>query len=330
MSSPDTSLLKSHKAPPEGRSGSSHLLRTLRMLTSLDDIRSLRFWKAVMAEMVGVIFLVFVGCGSCTGWAAAEAPLNGSYRSDVSEELKNPSVVQIALSFGLIVATMVWCIGHVSGGHINPAVTAAMCVTRKISLARGFFYVIAQCAGAILGAGVLKAVTPTPYSGSLGSTIVSPLITPAQGVGIEFLITFVLVLTVFASCDSRRTDLAGSAPLTIGLSVTACHLAAIRYTGSSMNPARSFGPPTIMGTWDHHWVYWLGPLAGGVVAGLIYDNVFAANSSWKKARACMLSSDYDDRKYEAAKTKIRIIDDDSSDLISEKKRLSDDSPESNV
>lgn len=227
MSSPDTSLLKSHKASPEERSGSSQLLRTLRMLTSLDDIRSLRFWKAVVAEMVGVIFLVFVGCGSCTGWAGAEAPLNGSFRSDVSEELKNPSVVQIALCFGLIVGTMVWCIGHVSGGHINPAVTAAMCVTRKISLARGLFYVIAQCAGAILGAGVLKAVTPSPYSGSLGSTLVSPLITPGQGVGIEFLITFVLVLTVFASCDGRRTDLAGSAPLTIGLSVTACHLAAV-------------------------------------------------------------------------------------------------------
>ena len=102
------------------------------MATSLEDISSLRLWKGIIAEFLGTLLLTLVGCGSCIGTGT------------------QPGVVQIALCFGLSVATIVWVIGHVSGGHINPAVTAAMLVTRKISVAKAVFFVLFQVSGSKL------------------------------------------------------------------------------------------------------------------------------------------------------------------------------------
>jgi len=263
---------------------------------NVKDVTSVAFWKAVVAEVIGTAILVFCGCAVCLGdWEKGEK--DGA-----------PSYVQISLTFGLAVATPVWCIAHVSGGHINPAVTVAMLVTRKITLIRAIFYVVAQCSGAILGAGLVWAIHPHGKRGNLGATTintitevsatVNPLsvttadpsggqdkISPGVGFMIELLITFVLVFTVFASCDKGRSDLGGSVPLTIGLSVTLCHLFAIKYTGSSMNPARTFGPAVVGGTWKYHYIYWLGPITGGVIAGLLYDWVFAVDASIKKIAA---------------------------------------------
>lgn len=276
--------------------GCSRLCRS-RMVTSLDDIKSLRFWRAVGAEFLGTLLLTMIGCGSVVTWD------------------EDGKLVQIALCFGLSVATVVWIIGHVSGGHINPAVTIAFFVTRRISLARGIFYIISQCAGAVVGAAILYGLTPASHreSGSLGLTKVNPSLTGAQAFGVEFFVTLVLVLTVFASCDKKRRDLNGSFPLSIGLSVTMCHLFAIQYTGSSMNTARSFGPAVVMGYWEYHWVYWLGPLLGGLVAGLLYDNVFATNASLLKARGFLLSSQYDTEKFPASKPKIRVIEEEEEE-----------------
>lgn len=267
------------------------------MATSLDDIRSLRFWRAVGAELLGTLILTMIGCGSVVTWD------------------DDGKLVQIALCFGLSVATAVWIIGHVSGGHINPAVTVGFFVTRRISLARAIFYLLSQCIGAIIGAAFLYGLTPASYrhKGSLGLTKVNPELTGAQAFGVEFFITLILVLTVFASCDKKRKDLNGSFPLSIGLSVTMCHLFAIQYTGSSMNTARSFGPAVIMNYWEYHWVYWLGPLLGGLVAGLLYDNVFAMNASLMKARGFLLSSQYDSEKFPASKPKIRVIEEEDEE-----------------
>lgn len=187
------------------------ILRVFRMASSIDDLMSMRIWKAIGAEFTGTLFLVFVGCGSCISWPGKP----------------DPSVVEIALTFGLGVGTMVWAICHVSGGHINPAVTVGMLATRKISLARGLLYILAQCTGAIAGAGFLKGVTPSEAGDKLGVTSVSAALSPVQGGGVEFLITFVLVFTVFATCDESRTAPSGSGPLAIGLSVTFCHLFAV-------------------------------------------------------------------------------------------------------
>jgi len=170
----------------------------------------------------------------------------------------------------------VQCVGHISGGHLNPAVTLAMLATGRIGLIKSLLYIVAQCLGAIAGAGILKSLTPDSLHHSLGQTTVNPQLNPVQGFGVEFLITFVLVFVIFAVTDDNRSDITGSVPLIIGLTVSTCHLFAIPYTGSSMNSARAIGPAVISGTWENHWVYWLGPCGGGVAAGILYHTVFAA------------------------------------------------------
>lgn len=185
-----------------------------REFVGIDEARedAKEFVKALSAEFIGTLFLVLVGCGSCIeGW-------DHSYKA---------SVVQISLAFGISVATMVQCVGHISGGHINPAVTCGMLMAGKCSLLRAFSYVVVQLIGATVGSALLKAVTPEDLRGNLGLTVVDKSMTLAQGFGVEFLITFVLVMTVFTVTDSNRMDVKGSAPLAIGLSVATCHLFAV-------------------------------------------------------------------------------------------------------
>lgn len=180
---------------------------------AIDNVKTPLFWRAVAAEFIGTMFLTLVGCGSCI-----DVNPNDPYK---------PTVVQIALCFGISVATMAWCIGHVSGCNINPAATCALLVTRRISVLRALLYIVAQCLGAVAGAGILKGLTPKEVQGALGATTVNPALNDFQAVGVEFLITFVLLFTVFAAIDSDRDDHTGSVALTIGLSVTVCHLFAV-------------------------------------------------------------------------------------------------------
>ncbi|CAH1780058.1 unnamed protein product [Owenia fusiformis] len=245
--------------------------------SNIQDVKQGSFWRACIGELLGTLFLVLVGCGSCLD--------------------ANSSTVQKALGFGLSVATMAWILSNVSGCHINPAITLPMVVTRKVTIVRGLFYIIAQIAGGVIGAAILKGLIPSQYHGALGATGLSPKVTVAQGFGIEFMITFVLVFTVFASCDGKRNDFNGSTPLSIGLSITMCHVFAVPFTGASMNPARSFGPAAVMKSFPNHWVYWVGPLLGGLVAGLLYDFIFAANASVEKLKACFTERDYDNDKF---------------------------------
>merc|ERR1712150_294386 len=196
--------------------------------------------------------------------------------------------VRIAMCFGVTVATMAQSIGHISGCHINPAVTAGLLVGRKIGLIKAILYIVSQCIGAIIGTGLLKVFYPstvTPDSpGYLGVTALAKGINAGQGLGIEFFITFVLILVVFGSAADEHAAAAtkGSAPLAIGLSITTCHLFAIPLTGSSMNPARSFGSAVIAHKWANHWVYWLGPILGGVCASIVYNLILKAEDKEAK------------------------------------------------
>ena len=142
-----------------------------------------------------------------------------------------------------------------SGGHINPAVTAGFLVTGKMSLAKALVYMIAQCSGAVSGSAILKAVTPEEVQGSLGMTTIQQRLLPVQGFGMELILAFILVLVVFSVCDEHRAEANKVlGPLAIGITVVVGHLAAVDYTGSSMNPARSFGSALIAGDWNDHWV----------------------------------------------------------------------------
>ncbi|XP_063317568.1 aquaporin-4-like isoform X2 [Pelmatolapia mariae] len=228
------------------------------------------FWRAVSGEYLATLIFVLLGLGSTINWAAGE------------EKPPPADLVLISLCFGLTIATMVQCFGHISGGHINPAVTAAMVVTRKLSLAKAVFYVAAQCLGAITGAGILYLVTPTAVRGSFGVTTVNSTISVGHGFLVELLITFELVFTVFATCDPKRTDLGGSASLAIGIAVVIGHLFAIPYTGASMNPARSFGPAMVTLNFENHWVYWVGPILGGILAAGLYEYLYCPDPEIKK------------------------------------------------
>jgi len=237
----------------------------------LEDFKGAQLKKtfaACTAEMIGNLFLNLVGCG---------AALN-----------HGGDFVRISLAFGVTVATMAQSIGHISGCHINPAVTAGLLVGRKIGLIKSILYIVFQCIGAVIGTGLLKAFYPsdvgTSDDGYLGVTNLANTINFGQGIGIEFFITFVLVLVVFgaAADDVAAGASKGSAPLAIGLSITACHLYAIPLTGSSMNPARSFGSAVIANRWDNHAVYWLGPILGGICASIVYQLILKAEAKEAK------------------------------------------------
>ncbi|OQV13591.1 putative Aquaporin-4 [Hypsibius exemplaris] len=244
----------------------------------LEELKSLLFWKAVAAEFIGTGFLVFLGCGAAV-------------TSDPAQS-EDAFVTRVAFTFGLTVATMVWCIGAASPGHINPAVTLGFLLTGKVGLLRAVSYIGAQCLGAMAGAGLLAASTTKAIrEGSFGCNAVSADITAGQAVLIEALMTFVLVFTVLATCDTKRRDLNGSGPLAIGIAVLICHLAAIPLTGSSINPARSLGPAVVRGgaCWTNHWVYWVGPLVGGAIGGPLYEFIFAPDASLRKLKQSVVS-----------------------------------------
>ncbi|XP_066468936.1 aquaporin-5-like [Tiliqua scincoides] len=236
---------------------------------------SMAFFRAVVAEFLATMFFVLLGVGSALNWPSGL-----------------PGILQISLVFGLAIATLVQSVGHVSGAHINPAVTVALLIAQKISVLRAVAYVVAQLVGAIAGAGAIHQLTPQDIRGSLAVNGLQNNILAGQAVAVELILTFLLVLCVFASTDSRRTDNVGSPALSIGLSVTVGHLLGIYFTGCSMNPARSFGPAVIMGNYQDHWVFWVGPLAGGILASFIYNFILAPDTRSISERIDVLKGTY--------------------------------------
>ncbi|GFR68777.1 aquaporin [Elysia marginata] len=205
------------------------------MKENVEDLLTPNLWLALAAEMLGTMAITLLGCGSFASF-------------------DERSFIHVALTFGLTVATVVWVFNHISGGHVNPAVTLAALFTRRVSIIRGVLYIVFQIIGGIIGAGILHGLTSSSRLPNLGSNALSFTTSSAQGFGVEFMITLIYVLAYFACHDDKRTDLRGSAPLTLGLAVVACHLFAIPFTRAGMNPARSFGPALVSDTWGDHWV----------------------------------------------------------------------------
>lgn len=222
-------------------------------------------WKASLAELIGTFALIFVGAGTiCT---------NHLTQGGVG-------LVGIALAHGLTVAVMVSAFGHLSGGHINPAVTLGALVAGKINLGRSLAYWIAQLAGAVLAAYCLRAIFPQDVwrAVQLGTPLVNESIGIPMGTALEAILTFFLVLTVFATAIDPRGTFKTIAGFGIGLVVTFDILVGGPLTGAAMNPARAFGPALAACVWKGQPVYWIGPLLGGVVAGWLYRRVFLPES----------------------------------------------------
>eukprot|EP00051_Salpingoeca_urceolata_P014120 m.178844 g.178844 ORF g.178844 m.178844 type:complete len:286 (+) comp17986_c1_seq2:1837-2694(+) len=218
--------------------------------------------RVVSAEMLATALLVFVGCGTAVGFDAADTPAS--------------QTVVVALGFGFAYTTMSHIFGHISAAHMNPATTLAFLVARKIGMSQFVCYIVAQLLGSLIGAGVLDAVTGGDDLNDLGVTRVSDALTSGEAFGLEFVITFVYVITLFSIIDPehvRRGSLQVGAH-NHGFAAAAITLFAYKFTGASFNPVRTFGPAVVASVWEDHWVYWLGPLAGGTLAGLIYELCF--------------------------------------------------------
>lgn len=166
---------------------------------------------------------------------------------------KNVPSINGCLGGGLTLASLIWALGNISGGHLNPAVSIAFLFTGKINPLMTLFYVASQLIGASTGAIILQNLVPAQAQGNLSVTSIHSDITIGQAFGIELIITFILVITIFSCVDSRRSDLHGSFPLQIGFAVVIGGLFGGRFTGGSMNPARSFGPALVTGIWKDHW-----------------------------------------------------------------------------
>uniref|UniRef100_A0A8C6TBM0 Aquaporin 1a (Colton blood group), tandem duplicate 2 n=1 Tax=Neogobius melanostomus TaxID=47308 RepID=A0A8C6TBM0_9GOBI len=232
------------------------------------ELKSWPFWRAVAAEFIGMLLFIVFGIASAIG-----SPGNAAQE------------VKVSLAFGLAIATLVQTLGHVSGAHLNPAVSIGLLVSCQISLFRFLCYTVAQMLGAVAASALLDGFRARKIGLAVNQLTG---VSAGQGFAIEFFATLQLVLCVIAVTDKRRTDVQGSAPLAIGLSVTLGHLVAISYTGCGINPARSFGPAIIRSQMANHWVYWLGPMCGGITAAFIYDLILAPRSPSLSARRDIL------------------------------------------
>jgi aquaporin Z len=229
-------------------------------------------FKRSIAELLGTFWLVFGGCGSAV--LAATFPEVGI------------GLVGVSLAFGLSVITMAYAVGHVSGGHFNPAVTLGLLAGGRVAPRDVVPYVVAQLLGAVLAAWVLAYIA----SGNGTDAVASGLAANgfgehspghySQGVAMltEFLMTFFFLLVILGVTDSRAPT--QFAPLAIGLALTLIHLVSIPVTNTSVNPARSTGPALLVGGWaiSQLWLFWVAPIAGAMAAGVLHKQVFAKSS----------------------------------------------------
>jgi aquaporin Z len=217
--------------------------------------------KRSVAELLGTFWLVFGGCGSAV--LAAKFPEVGI------------GLVGVSLAFGLTVVTMAYAVGHISGGHFNPAVTLGLFAGGRVKAADVVPYIIAQVIGAILAAWMLATIASgngtDAVAGGLASNGFADHSPGGYSMGAalatEVLMTFFFLLIILGVTDSRAPS--GFAPLAIGLALVLIHLISIPITNTSVNPARSTGPALIVGGWaiQQLWLFWVAPILGAVTAG---------------------------------------------------------------
>jgi aquaporin TIP len=206
-----------------------------------------------VAEFVGAFALTFVGAGAIMTGAGG--------------------LVGIAFAHGLVIAVMVSAVGHISGGHFNPAVTFGFLVTRRMAPSLAVVYWAAQFVGAVFAALLLWWIYPAQAvdGAKLGAPLLNSAIGPGAGVFVEAILTFFLVWVIFATAADPRGTFKSIAGLAIGLTITLDVLMGGPLTGAAMNPSRAFGPMLVHDEWADGWIWYVGPLVGGGAAALLYD-----------------------------------------------------------
>jgi aquaporin Z len=224
--------------------------------------------KRAIAEFFGTFWLVFGGCGSAV--LAARFPEVGI------------GLLGVALAFGLTVLTMVYALGHISGGHLNPAVSVGLVVGKRFPASDLLAYVVAQVAGGIAAAAVLYVIA----SGKAGFDLAGGFASNGYGAHspggysllaclvAEVVLTFMFLIIILGATDRRAPQ--GFAPLAIGLGLTLIHLIGIPVTNVSVNPARSTGPALFVGGWavEQLWLFWVAPILGAAIAGIVYPLIW--------------------------------------------------------
>ena len=207
------------------------------------------------AELVGTFALTFVGAGAI---------------------LTGADLTGIALAHGLVIAVMASAVGHISGGHFNPAVTLGFVVTRRMQAGLAAVYWVAQFAGAVLAALLLWWIYPADRIDQvqLGAPTLNEQIGAGAGFAVEAILTFFLVWVVFATAADPRGTFKSIAGLAIGLTITLDILMGGPLTGAAMNPARAFGPELLHGSWADAWIWYAGPLVGGAAGALSYELLY--------------------------------------------------------
>jgi len=242
----------------------------------LEDFKTLKFWRAVLAEFFGmVIFLLSVSLVA-QPWSNEYSTVNGTEIINKGSVDSSANHIEIGLGIGLSITTCAVMIGHVSGGHLNPAVSLGAIFAGRISVFQGLFYIPAQMVGGIVGSSIAYGLTPKymrDFSG-LGAVGLGKGVTPAQGFGLELMFTFVLVFFVLSITDSHKTVDTYGTVLAIGVCIVVCHLFLIPMTGCGINPARAFAPAVVMRKWADQWCYWVGPIVAAPLAALLYNFVF--------------------------------------------------------
>jgi MIP family channel proteins len=219
--------------------------------------------QKIVAEFLGTFALVFFGAGAvCVDFYLRSSGGLG--------------LLAIALAHGLAIAIMVSALGHISGGHFNPAITIGVWVTKRLSTLDSLAYWAGQVLGGIAAAFVLKLVIPEDIANNvfLGAPQLMRDYPQWSGMALEAAATFFLVLVVFATAVDEKGTFRSIAGFGIGLTITLGILVAGPFTGAALNPARALGPELVSRHWLNWGIYWVGPLSGGFIAGLLYDSLF--------------------------------------------------------
>lgn len=236
------------------------------------------FARGVLGEFFGTLFFLWSTISTVVFFRVpffqptleVSSPVGGEL---VFSEGDSATQLMIATSFGLSIVVLVYAFADISGGHINPAVTWALTITGQCSVLRGVLYIVAQLVGAIVGTAIVKGIDSSTFDAANGGA--NGVFVPTNGGAVlgEIMGTAGLVFTVLSACD-QRTKGNITAYLVIGISVWIAHLSLIPVTGTSINPARSFGPAVVADVWDDQWVFWVGPIAGSTIAALIHQTLF--------------------------------------------------------
>jgi aquaporin Z len=233
--------------------------------------------RRVAAEFVGTFWLVFGGCGSAVLAAQFQASSGPSV---------NIGFVGVAFAFGLTVLTMAYAIGHVSGCHLNPAVSIGLWAGKRFPATDLLPYIVLQVMGAIAGAAALYIIADGKAGFIVGGFASNGYGDHSPGgytllacFVAEFILTFMFLMIILGSTDSRAPS--GFAPIAIGLGLTLIHLISIPVTNTSVNPARSTGPAIFAGGWAlaQLWLFWVAPILGAVIAGFVYPNIAGSEVS---------------------------------------------------